>query len=99
MPEVLQLLIRGNRRQREIHDIYTMETDGWLFLRRFEDPRIITDGISPLRKWTYGGVAGLKAVIGKHYTVSLDYFEALKRIHKMCSLRDYGLQLSVGYRF
>ncbi len=80
--------------------IYTQwkPMDGFSYVV-FEDPRIITDGISPLRKWTYGGVAGLKAVIGKHYTVSLDYFEALKRIHKMCSLRDYGLQLSVGYRF
>ena len=55
--------------------------------------------LNPLRHWTYGGIAGLKAVIGRHYTLSFQYYEAIKRIQYQCSIRDYGYQLSVGYIF
>ena len=55
--------------------------------------------LGALRHWTYGGIAGLKAVISKHYTVSFQYYEAIKQIQSQCSIRDYGYQLSVGYIF
>ena len=52
-----------------------------------------------LRHWTYGGVAGLKAVVNGHYTVSFQYYESIKEIQSQCDMRDYGYQLSVGYTF
>ena len=55
--------------------------------------------LDALRHWTYGGIAGLKAIISKHYTVSFQYNEAIKQIQGQCSIRDYGYQLSVGYMF
>ncbi|MBD9094094.1 MAG: PorT family protein [Bacteroides oleiciplenus] len=55
--------------------------------------------LGALRHWTYGGVAGLKAVVNGHYTVSFQYYESIKEIQSQCDLRDYGYQLSVGYTF
>lgn len=55
--------------------------------------------INPFRHWTYGGIGGVKAVIANHYTASLQYYEAIKKVQKQCSLRNYGYQLSVGYQF
>ncbi len=55
--------------------------------------------LDALRHWTYGGVAGLKAVVNGHYTVSFQYYESIKEIQSQCDMRDYGYQLSVGYTF
>ena len=79
----------------------------WNPMKGYTDAFYISDlpyelyriNLNPLRHWTYGGIAGLKAVIGRHYTVSFQYYEAIKRIQYQCSIRDYGYQLSVGYIF
>lgn len=55
--------------------------------------------LGALRHWTYGGVAGLKAVVNGHYTVSFQCYESIKEIQSQCDLRNYGYQLSVGYIF
>lgn len=55
--------------------------------------------IDAFRNWTYGGMGGLKAVIAGHYTISLQYNEAIKKVQKQCKLRNYGYQLSIGYQF
>lgn len=55
--------------------------------------------LSALRHWTYGGTGGIKAIIADHYTISFSYYEAIKKVQKQCSLRNYGYQLSVGYQF
>ena len=79
----------------------------WNPMKGYTDAFYISDlpyelyriNLNPLRHWTYGGIAGLKAVIGRHYTLSFQYYEAIKRIQYQCSIRDYGYQLSVGYIF
>lgn len=63
-----------------------------------------TDGVmekrlEPFRKWSYGGMAGLKAVVNGHYTISIDYSVGIKEVQKQNGLRGSALQLSVGYRF
>lgn len=58
-----------------------------------------TATLAPFRNWTYGLVGGVKAVLWQHYTVSVDYYEAIKKAQKQNDLRNYGLQMSVGYRF
>ena len=63
-----------------------------------------TDGVmakrlDPFRKWSYGGMAGLKAVVNGHYTISIDYSVGIKEVQKQNGLRGSALQLSVGYRF
>ena len=58
-----------------------------------------TATLAPFRQWTYGLTGGLKAVVYQHYTLSLDYYEAIKKGQKQNDLRNYGLQMSVGYRF
>ena len=63
-----------------------------------------TDGVmekrlEPFRKWSYGGMAGLKAVVNGHYTISIDYSVGIKEVQKQNGLRDSNFQLSVGYRF
>lgn len=63
-----------------------------------------TDGVmekrlDPFRKWSYGGMAGLKAVVNDHYTISFDYSVGIKEVQKQNGLRDSNFQLSVGYRF
>lgn len=55
--------------------------------------------INPLRHWTYGAMVGVKAVVANHYTISVQYNEAIKQIQAQCKLRNYGYQLSVGYLF
>ena len=54
---------------------------------------------APLRRWTWGAVGGVNATINDHYTISLQYMEDFKRIHKDLNFRDYSLMLSVGYKF
>lgn len=79
----------------------------WNPMKGYTDAFYISDlpyelyriNLNPLRHWTYGGIAGLKAVISRHYTVSFQYYEAIKRIQYQCSIRDYGYQFSVGYMF
>lgn len=63
-----------------------------------------TDGVmekrlEPFHKWSYGGMAGLKAVVNDHYTISIDYSVGIKEVQKQNGLRGSALQLSVGYRF
>lgn len=55
--------------------------------------------LDPFRHWTYGAMGGLKAVVCKHYLISVDYYESIKKAQKQNDLRNYGIQLSVGYRF
>lgn len=55
--------------------------------------------IDAFRRWNYGAVGGMKAVIAGRYTVSLQYYESIKKVQKQCNLRNYGYQLSVGYQF
>lgn len=55
--------------------------------------------IDAFRHWTYGGMGGLKAVIANHYTISFQYYEAIKKVQKQCKLRNYGCQISIGYQF
>ena len=63
-----------------------------------------TDGVmekrlEPFRKWGYGGMVGLKAVVNDHYTISIDNSVGIKEIHKQNGLRNSSIQLSAGYRF
>ena len=55
--------------------------------------------IDAFRRWSYGAVGGMKAVIAGRYTVSLQYYESIKKVQKQCNLRNYGYQLNVGYQF
>ncbi|MBR1940023.1 MAG: porin family protein [Bacteroidaceae bacterium] len=55
-------------------------------------------GMEPLRHFTYGGIAGVKATFKDHYTISLNYMEEMKRLHKT-GLHTYNYSLSVGYKF
>lgn len=64
-----------------------------------ESPVPYFASIEACRKWTYGGIAEVKAVIAKHYTVSFSYYESIKKTIKYNGLRNYSLQLSVGYQF
>lgn len=56
-------------------------------------------GLGAFRRWDWGGIAGVKAVIAKHYTVSVDYSLGVMKAQPAYGLRNSGLQLSVGYRF
>ncbi|MEO4785785.1 outer membrane beta-barrel protein, partial [Bacteroides uniformis] len=49
--------------------------------------------------WDVGATAGIKAVIGKHYTISFDYNIGLNKAQSTYGLRNSTFQLSVGYRF
>lgn len=64
-----------------------------------ETPRDYEVRLDALRHWTYGAIGGLKAVISDHYTISFQYYEAIKKVQGQCGIRDYGYQLSVGYIF
>lgn len=55
--------------------------------------------IDAFHRWNYGAVGGMKAVIAGRYTVSLQYYESIKKVQKQCNLHNYGYQLSVGYQF
>lgn len=55
-------------------------------------------GMEPLRHFTYGGIAGVRATFKDHYTISLNYMEEMKRLHKT-GLHTYNYSLSVGYKF
>ena len=55
--------------------------------------------LDPFRRWDYGGTAGLKAVINRHYTVAFDYSVGLKKVQPQNDLRNSVFRLSVGYRF
>lgn len=55
--------------------------------------------LEAFRHWTYGAIGGLKAIINKRYTVSVDYFEDIRKVQKQNNLRNYGWKLNFGYRF
>lgn len=55
--------------------------------------------IDAFRRWNYGAMGGMKAVIAGRYTVSIQYYESIKKVQKQCNLRNYGYQLSIGYQF
>lgn len=73
--------------------------DGFSYEPPIDTPYPYIATLAPFRNWTYGYIGGLKAVICRHYTVSLDYYESIKKGQKQNDLRNYGLQLSVGYQF
>lgn len=73
--------------------------DGYTYVPPVSESQSYTATLSPFRHWTYGVMGGLKAVVCKHYIVNLDYYESIKKGQKQNDLRNYGLQLSVGYRF
>lgn len=54
--------------------------------------------MASMRHFTYGGIAGVKATFKEHYTISLNYMEEMKRLHKG-GLHTYNYSLSVGYKF
>lgn len=72
--------------------------DGYSYEISPDSPPYKAD-IQAFRHWTYGSIGELKAVIGKHYTVAFSYYEGIKKAQKQNDLRNYGMQLSVGYRF
>lgn len=55
--------------------------------------------IRGFKHWEVGAIAGVKAVIGKHYTISFDYNIGLNKAQSTYGLRNSTFQLSVGYRF
>ena len=55
--------------------------------------------IRGFKHWDVGAIAGVKAVIGKHYTISFDYNIGLNKAQSTYGLRNSTFQLSVGYRF
>lgn len=56
-------------------------------------------GLGAFRRWDWGGIAGVKAVIAKHYTVSVDYSLGVMKAQPVYGLRNSTLKMSVGYRF
>lgn len=55
--------------------------------------------VDAFRRWTFGAVGELKAVVDGHYTVGVSYFEDIQKVQKQHGLRCYGLMMSVGYCF
>lgn len=55
--------------------------------------------LQAFRRWEYGGIAGIKAVIADHYMVSFNYSVGVKKIQKQNDLRNSNFQFSLGYRF
>ena len=55
--------------------------------------------LQAFRRWDYGGIVGMKAVIADHYTISFDYRVGIKKIQAQNGLRNSTFQFSVGYRF
>ena len=47
--------------------------------------------IDAFRRWNYGAVGGMKAVIAGRYTVSLQYYESIKKVQKQCNLTQLWL--------
>lgn len=62
-------------------------------------PYECTATIDPFRRWTYGGLGGVKAVVADRYTLSFQYHESIMKVQKQCNLRNYGYRFNVGYRF
>ena len=56
-------------------------------------------GLDAFRHWDWGGTAGVKAVIAKHYTVSVGYSLGVMKAQPGYGLRNSTLQMSVGYCF
>lgn len=56
-------------------------------------------GLDGLRRWDWGGMAAVKAVVGRHYTVNLSYSLGVMKAQTLYGLRNSTFQLSVGYRF
>nr|WP_262911966.1 porin family protein [Phocaeicola vulgatus] len=57
------------------------------------------DYIQAFRRWDYGGIVGMKAVIADHYTISFDYRVGIKKIQAQNGLRNSTFQFSVGLSF
>lgn len=55
--------------------------------------------LQAFRRWDYGGIVGMKAVIADHYTISFDYRVGITKIQAQNGLRNSTFQFSVGYRF
>lgn len=73
--------------------------DGYSYEISADLPHPITASVGACRHWTYGATGELKAIIRKHYTVGFSYYEDIKKVQKQNDLRNYGFQLSVGYKF
>lgn len=73
--------------------------DGHSYIVPTDLPHEYEATIDAFRRWNYGAMGGMKAVIGSRYTVSLQYYESIKKIQKQCNLRNYGYQLNIGYQF
>lgn len=66
-----------------------MEALGWFSYKAGEPNN--SANLQAFRRWDYGGIVGMKAVIADHYTISFDYRVGIKRYrHKMVC----GIQLS-----
>lgn len=56
-------------------------------------------GLGAFRRWDWGGTAGVKAVIGQHYTLAFRYSVGVMEAQTHYGLRNSTYQFSVGYRF
>lgn len=67
---------------------------GWKPLQGLKE-----QGLGAFRHWDWGGTAGVKTVIAKHYTVSVGYSLGIMKAQPGYGLRNSTLQMSVGYCF
>lgn len=54
-----------------------MEALGWFSYKAGEPNN--SANLQAFRRWDYGGIVGMKAVIADHYTISFDYRVGIKR--------------------
>ena len=73
--------------------------DGYSYTIPSDLPYEVVARIDPFRRWNWGALGGIKMVIAHHYTLSLQYYESIKKVQKQCNLRNFGYQLSIGYQF
>jgi hypothetical protein len=56
-------------------------------------------GLSAFRKWDWGGLVGVKALLADHYYISIGYLQGVKKSYPQYDFRNSSFSFSLGYRF
>ena len=55
--------------------------------------------LQAFRRWDYGGIVGMKAVIADHYTISFDYRVGIKKIQAQNRFAEFNFPVLCGLSF